>query len=86
MSEVEVNRKWPTFFNQKHPEFPNISQGTMSKIHSQPRKVGHVKRLRRKPHFIQDTSFHDEKLYHFKMTFTHELNTIEIVDCNFVKK
>lgn len=41
-------------FNQKYPDLPNISQGTVSKIHSQFRDLGHVKPLKRKPHFVED--------------------------------
>ncbi|KAK9718439.1 hypothetical protein QE152_g23196 [Popillia japonica] len=49
-SQVEVTN----LFNQKYPQLPNISQGTVPKIHAQFRELGHVKPLKRKPHFVDD--------------------------------
>lgn len=49
-SQVEV----ANLFNHRYPELPNISQSTVSKIHAQFRELGHVKPLKRKPHFVED--------------------------------
>lgn len=41
-------------FNGKYPDLPPLSQATVSKIHAQFREYGHVKPLRRTPHFIDE--------------------------------
>lgn len=49
-SHVEV----ANLFYQRHPQLPNILQGTVSKIHAQFGELGYVKPLKRKPHFVED--------------------------------
>ncbi|CAH0556591.1 unnamed protein product [Brassicogethes aeneus] len=41
-------------FNGKYPYLPPLFQATVSKIHAQFREYGHVKPLRRTPHFIDE--------------------------------